>query len=889
MMNDRIRREPPTGPADPHWSQSVADVAAQFQVDLATGLASSAAAARLSEFGPNSLRESASRSRLRAFLAQFADWMIGLLLAAAAVSGAIGEWGDAALIVAIVLVNAVIGFTQEQRAERAVAALRQMAQPVAHAWRDGHLVELPISELVPGDLVTVAGGTLVPADGRIAEGADLQANESPLTGEAMPVEKDSRPTSAETMLPDRTSMLYAGTAVVRGRGKMVVTATGMATELGNIASLLESTQFSVTPLQRRLARLSKQLAGVVVVVCAIIFVTGIARGNPVAEMFLVAVSLAVAAIPEGLPAVITIALALGSQRMSRRKAIVRQLSAVETLGSVNVICSDKTGTLTQNKMSVREIVPHGDDEELRHELLLAAAICNDAQFSDGQWMGSATELALAKGAEDAGLPVVQLRQEFARVAEFPFNSDRKRMSTLHRTPDGPLIAYIKGAPEAILRQSTALAVRSGSAPLTDEQRRRLERQVSDLAGLGRRVVGLAKREWTGESPAAADTLEQDLEFLGLMAILDPPRPEVAASIAACRAAGIQPVMITGDHASTAVAIGSELGLFADGDEVLDGQALSMLDDRELMQHSARTTIYARVSPEHKLRIVRAHQARGASVAMTGDGVNDAPALKQADIGVAMGITGTDVSKEVARIILADDNFATIVAAIEEGRGVYDNIRKCVAYLLTANASEILVIFVAISLGWPLPLLPIHLLWINLVTDGLPALALAYEAKEPATMRRRPRPRGESIFADGLGLDIVLLGGLMALVALALYRYLLTAGGVVEPGEAEIGYARTGVFVCLSLMQLLYVLALRSTTESVFRSPPWRNWRLVIASAIGVALQLLIVFFAPLQSIFHTTAPSRRDLGWCVAAATIPFCFIELRKGLRSLWQQRPAE
>lgn len=868
------------------WSLPVESVAAELATDLAGGLSSEEAQHRLAAYGPNALRQAPAPSWLETLLAQFLDWMIGLLAVAALVSAVNGEWGDSLLIAAILVINAIIGFSQERRAERAVAALRRLAQPVSRVWRAGALVDLPVTAVVPGDIVEVQAGTLVPADGRIVGGADLQADEAPLTGESLPVDKDSQPCAADTLLPDRTSMAYAGTAIARGRGRLLVTATGMATELGRIASLLETTKVSPTALQRRLARLSKELGVVVVLISAVIFATGVFRGNPIDQMLLVAISLAVAAIPEGLPAVITITLALGSQRMSRRKAIVRQLSSVEALGSVSVICSDKTGTLTQNKMSVREIVPHADDAALREELLRAAALCNDAQFTNGQWSGSATEVAIAQSAQREGTDVASLHREFPRIAEFPFNSQRKRMSTLHRAPDGDVTVYVKGAPEGILRRSVALATPAGAIPLAEADRARLEQSLGDLAALGRRVVGVARRPWKSEPARHPDAVERDLEFLGFLAILDPPRPEAREAILRCRSAGIMPVMITGDHQNTATAIGSELELYRQGDGVIDGRELASLEDSELVRRAAQTTIYARVSPEHKLRIVRAHQAQGASVAMTGDGVNDAPALKQADIGVAMGITGTDVSKEVARIILADDNFATIVAAIEEGRSVYDNIRKCVRYLLTSNASEIAVIFAAIVAGWPLPLLPVHLLWINLVTDGLPALAFAYERLEPDTMRRPPRPRDESIFARGLARNIVWYGLVMALAALCVYWYFHAPAADEASQRAAVTYSRTATFFTLSVMQLLYVLSLRSSTKSVVRDPPWRNWRLLAASVAGIVLQFAIVYLEPVQPIFHTTALKPHDMAICLAAAVVPFALVELGKLTRSFRKYR---
>jgi Ca2+-transporting ATPase len=869
------------------WGEDRAAVVAALGSHLDQGLSKSVAAQRLEQYGPNVLRESKRRSRFVAFLMQFADWMIALLAAAAITSAAIGEWQDSLLIAAIVLANGIIGFIQEQRAEKAVAALKKLVQPTARVWRDGTMAELSANEVVPGDLAELRGGDLVPADGRLLETNELQADESPLTGESMGVDKQTTGLPPQTALPDRTNMVYAGTAITRGIGKMIVTATGMQTELGKIAALLETAETVETPLQRRLAAFSKRLAVAVVAVCALVFALGLWRGEETAgRMFLMAVSLAVAAVPEGLPAVITIALALGSQRMSRRKAIVRQLAAVETLGSVNVICSDKTGTLTQNKMSVSEWAPHRDEAGIRQELIRAAVLCNDAQLSDHrQILGSATETAIVAAAMRENIDVEAARAEWPRLAEFPFSSARKRMSAVHRSPQGATVIFVKGAAETILERSSQLFDGQAPQPLTDDDRRRLDEIIIDLTGRGRRVLGAARRDWPGDrTPESADEAETELVFLGFVGLVDPPRPEARNAIARCRTAGIRPTMITGDHRRTALAIAKELALCEDDLEAFDGEALEKIGDDELRDRVARTSVFARVSPEHKLRIVRAHQSRGSVVSMTGDGVNDAPALKQADIGVAMGINGTDVSKEAARMVLADDNFATIVAAVEEGRVVYDNIRKFVQYLLTANLSEILLVLLSIVLGLPLPLLPIHLLWINLVTDGLPALALAYERAEANLMRHPPRRRDESIFAGGLTRDILIFGTLMGVACLGLYIYFLRWALIAgDQADVEI-YARTAVFVALAMFQLFYVLGLRTADRSIFRSPPWENWRLVGAVLAGAVLQIAIVYLPPLQQIFHTVPLRPLDLLLSIGFSTTVLIVYELTKAMR-----RPAD
>ncbi len=869
------------------WSETIEVVARQFQTSVETGLSDQEAAERLKQFGSNWLQEAPPRSAWFILLSQFADWMIALLLLAAAVSVIIGDWHDSLLILAIVLANGAIGFSQERRAEKAVAALKKLSQPTAHVWRDGKLIDVLVEQLVPGDVVELKAGVIVPADGRLALAVELEVNESPLTGESMPAEKQIEPLPPETALPDRNSMVFSGTAVARGHGRALMTATGMNTELGKIATLLGTTQAVRTPLQDRLAAFSKRLAVVVAVICVVVFVTGILRGNANLEtMFLISVSLAVAAIPEGLPAVITIALALGSQRMSRRKAIVRQLAAVETLGSVDVICSDKTGTLTQNQMSVSEIVSHRNDDLLNQELLRGVVLCNDAQSGDdSQSAGSATEKAMIVAAEEAGMDVKKLRAAWPREAEFPFNSDRKRMSTLHKSPAGKQVIYVKGAAETILKLSSHLAdVEDKQVELTSEERQRLEKKMRELTGRGRRLLAIAKRSWNSEAPpSSADEAESNLALLGFVGIVDPPRPEAREAIAQCRNAGIKAVMITGDHRRTAISIAEDLDLWRPSDDVLSGEDLDNLNDDELEDRAPQTVVYARVTPEHKLRIIRAHQARGSVVAMTGDGVNDAPALKQADIGVAMGITGTDVTKEASRMILADDNFATIVAAVEEGRVVYDNIRKFIVYLLTGNLCEILVIVAAILIGWPLPLLPVHLLWINLVTDGLPALALAFEPAERETMRRLPRRREESIFAGGLAGGIILVAVIMATVCLAIFWRGLSGVPIHQTvdheaaSSAELASAQTLVFVTLSFAQLFHVLALRSSSRSFFGQPPWSNWRLALAFLIGAGLQLAIVYIPLFARWFHCRPLPLSDLSIAIAISTVGFWAVEIGK------------
>jgi len=852
------------------------------------GFSAAEAQALLEKYGPNELIETKKKTLLMMFLDQFRDFMIVVLIIAAIISGVIGEATDTIAIIVIVVLNAVIGFVQEYRAEKAMELLKKMSAHTALVLRDGALANLPTAELVPGDIVILEAGKIVPADMRLIEAAQLKIEEASLTGESLPVEKLIEPL-ADGQLPlgDRRNMAYKGTIVTYGRGHGVIVASGMATELGKIAAMLQSEGEVKTPLQKRLAAFGKRLALAVLAICAIIFVVGLLRGEPPLLMLLTAISLAVAAIPEALPAVVTISLALGARKLVGQNALIRKLPAVETLGSVTYICSDKTGTLTLNRMTVEEVYADGNlfsgeglAKSEQKELFTALALSNDAALDAlGAAIGDPTEVALYDIAVLKGFVKTDLEKVFPRVAEIPFDSGRKCMTTFHEIPaDAPFMAggagrfvsFTKGAIDVLLEKAVNVLT---SAGLQGVDAREFEAVNERMSADGLRVLGMAMRIWDNlPVDLSPEGVEKDLTVLGLVGMMDPVRDEAKEAVRLCRSAGIKPVMITGDHPLTATTIATRLGILeAGGKGVLTGRELEQLSLEDFEDRVEHIRVYARVAPEQKLKIIKALQDKGEFVAMTGDGVNDAPALKRADIGVAMGVTGTDVAKESAHMILLDDNFATIVKAVKEGRRIFDNIRKFIKYTMTSNSGEIWTIFLAPFLGLPIPLLPIHILWINLVTDGLPGLALAVEPAEKGIMERPPRHPQESIFAGGLGGHIIWVGLLMGGASLA------TQAWSISTGHA---HWQTMVFTVLCLSQMGHVLAIRSERESFFSQGIFSNKPLVGAFLLTFTLQMATIYVPQLQPIFKTEALTLVELLITLAASSLVFVAVEIEKWLK---------
>ncbi len=878
-----------------------------LETDPHQGLTLAAAQERLARFGLNQLSEGKKVTVLEMFIEQFKDFIVLTLIAAAIISGFLGEWVDATAIIGIVILNAILGVVQEYRAEKALAALKKLAAPTAQVIRDGVPQTIPSAELVPGDLIVLRSGDLVPADARLVDAHMLQVEEAMLTGESAAAEKSAADIVApEAALADRVNMVFAGTVVARGRGHAIVTSTGMKTQLGKIAGMVASIEKEETPLQKRLDQVGKQLVYAALAVVAIVFVLGVIRGDDPVEMFLVAVSLAVAAVPEGLAAVVTISLALGMRRMVQRNALIRKLPAVETLGAATFICSDKTGTLTENAMTVREYVfadrtvtvtgegfssagkfyqdgqpiDPAKDRALRLALTIGAR-CNTSEIqpirdgSDYRVIGDPTEGALLIAAEKAGV-LESIEREYDFVAELPFDSTRKRMTVICRATAGEYrgkqIAFVKGALGSVMDLCKYVDRNGTIAEIDDATRQRIRTINSELANQTRRLLALAYRPYDETMAPSIETVERDLIFVALVGMIDPPRAEARQAVAEAQSAGIQVAMITGDHAATALAVAREVGIVAsDRNGVLTGTELERMSDEELRARALSTRVYARVSPEHKLRIVQALKANNQIVAMTGDGVNDAPALKEASIGVAMGITGTDVAKEAADMVLLDDNFASIVAAIREGRAIFDNIRKFIHFVLSHNIGEVLAMFVATLIGWPLPLLPIQILWINLVTDSLPALALGVEKAEPGIMERPPRSVDERILPNSLLRLMFFQGSIVGISTLAAFaiEYFM--------GTGDLARAQAEAFAASILAQNVQAFNVRSNRLSIFQLGPFSNPYLVGAFTLVVVTLLGLIYLPPLQEIFKTMPLGLND--WLVigALALLPLIVMEIYK------------
>lgn len=874
------------------WHQkSVEDVYTMLD-STSEGLTSFEAARRLDRYGPNELQETKRKSIWMMFLDQFRDFMILVLIAAAVIAGFIGDPSDTVAIVIIVMLNAIIGFLQEYRAQKAMEALRKMAGSTATVLRDGVPATVRADEIVPGDIVILETGNIVPADLRLTEAVNLKIDEAALTGESVGVEKhtDLLKEEENLSLGERKNMSYRGTYITYGRAKGIATGTGMETELGKIAQILQGTVETKTPLQKRLSLFGEKLAIAVLVICAIIFTVGIVRGEGPLLMLLTAISLAVAAIPEALPAVVSISLAFGAKKLIDQNVLIRKLPAVETLGSVTYICSDKTGTLTLNKMSVEEIYIDGslvksgeikgEREKLyegkatvREYFMAALSLCNDALTdADGILIGDPTETALYAIAEANGFKRIELEAHLPRYAEIPFDSERKCMTTFHEfsSGEGRFISFTKGALDLLLPKSIDILTTQGLRKIDTEV---MERIHETMAADGMRILCVCMRIWEKLPDShTAEQAEAGLTILGLVGMMDPPREEAKEAIALCKAAGIKPVMITGDHPLTAGAIARRLGLLeGQSRSMITGKELDDLSQEEFEERVEHIRVYARVVPEQKLKIVKALQDRGQFVAMTGDGVNDAPALKRADIGVAMGITGTDVSKESADMILLDDNFSTIVKAVKGGRRIFDNIRKFIKYTMTSNSGEIWTIFMAPFFGLPIPLLPIHILWINLVTDGLPGLALSAEPAEKGIMEKPPRDPKESVFAHGLGIHILWVGLLMGFVAI------FTQAWAIETGH---GHWQTMVFTVLCLSQMGHVLAIRSDSESIFTQGLFSNKPLLGAIALTFVLQMATIYLPFLNPIFNTEPLTLNELLFTLLLSSVVFVAVEIEKWVK---------
>ncbi len=869
------------------------EVEERTNTNVKTGLSEQEAEGRLKKFGPNELQEAKRPSALLVFLAQFKDFMVLVLFGATIISAFLGEYIDSIAIVAIVILNGILGFFQERKAEKSLEALKELAAPQVTVLRNGKWIKAPSKALVLGDIIKFSSGDRIGADVRLVETSSLYIEESALTGESVPVQKKVEALSGQDVaIGDQKNIAFMGTMITRGSGIGVVVATGMNTAMGQIANMLQNAEPMETPLQRRLEQLGKILIIVALILTALVVLAGVYQGNEVYHMFLAGVSLAVAAIPEGLPAIVTVALSLGVQRMIKKKAIVRKLPAVETLGCASVICSDKTGTMTQNKMMVTHMWSGGelwkvtgkgyeptgsfmkDEEKINpgntkslYQLLTFGCLCNHAQIMKKKKEyvldGDPTEGALVAVAMKAGISREALKEKFEIIHEFPFDSTRKMMSIIVRDRDGKKFVVTKGAPDVLLQKSQTILWGNKQQPFSELYRKEVQAAIHSLGSQALRTIAVAFKPLKVTDPIHDEQeIEKDFMLVGIQGMIDPPRPEVKQAVQECKEAGIKTVMITGDHKVTAMAIAEELGILPRNGRVVEGIELANMTVEELEDIVEDTYVFARVSPEHKLKIVKALQNKGHIVAMTGDGVNDAPAIKAADIGISMGITGTDVAKEASSLVLLDDNFATIKAAIKEGRNIYENIRKFIRYLLASNVGEILVMLFAMLLALPLPMVPIQILWVNLVTDGLPAMALGLDAPEGDVMKRNPRHPKEGVFARGLAWKIVSRGFLIGSVTLLAFIIAYNQ----HPNELK--YAQTVAFATLVLAQLIHVFDCRSE-HSVFHRNPFGNIYLVGAVIVSILLMLVVIYYSPLQPIFSTLPIQARDWLLIVGLSSIP--------------------
>ncbi|MNM66310.1 Calcium-transporting ATPase 1 [compost metagenome] len=864
------------------FSKTSETVLKELNSNISTGLSDEEAKKRLSEYGPNRLSTKKKKTLLQLFISQLADVMIYILFGAAIISAMVGEISDSIIILIVIFINAIIGVVQESKAEKALEALKELSTPKAIVKRGGELKEVPSEEVVLGDIVVIDAGRFIPADLRLIESANLKIDEAAFTGESVPADKDAMITIEKdnVTIGDQHNMAFMSTLATYGRGIGVVVGTSMDTQIGKIAKMIDEAEEDTTPLQKRLANLGKTLGFAAIFICGLIFVIALFQGRDMLEMFLTAISLAVAAIPEGLPAIVAIVLAMGVQRMIKENAIIRKLPAVETLGSVNIICSDKTGTLTQNKMTVTKFYADNsllniDNIELEkpsNKLLIhGMVLCNDATYTEKSKTGDPTEIALLEAGVKYNLFKEGLNEQFQRIDEIPFDSDRKLMTTVNKH-EGGLKVFTKGAIDSILKISNKALLGEEIVDLNDEVRKSILMAADEMSDEALRVLACAYKE-LDSSNVSIDSLETNLIYVGMMGMIDPPRLEVRDSIKLCKSAGITPIMITGDYRNTAFAIAKELGIAENIDETISGDEIDRFTEETFNENIKDYKVFARVSPEHKVKIVKAFKSHGNIVSMTGDGVNDAPSLKTADIGVAMGITGTDVAKGAADMILTDDNFTTIVSAVEEGRNIYNNIRKSIIFLLSCNFGEIVTLFVAILLNWDTPLLPIHILWVNLITDSFPALSLGVDPGDKGVMNDPPRNPKESLFSGRFGVLLAINGAIMGALTLVAFR----VGEYLYPDSLM--HAQTMAFVVLAVSQLFYALSVRNPKKTLFEIGPLTNKYLLGAICLGILLQLAIISIPPIAEIFKVFTLTSRDWGFVILLSLIPFILNELIKML----------